>query len=217
MKKLIYELYTLAVGIEPSEDTLDRTLATANYLKDNNFDTKDILKILRNAMKEIDKNNLEIPIRGEDLPNELWNNSLLEKNRFYYSDILHIKSKAPSWNPITFKEECEPFFLEMKINFTIDDLLIYYYDKCRVPQGLRDDKKNAGALNHLIKKYEKFNNIPGLDYVIALIDKANKDIDKNFFSDVFEIENYNKEVIEEFTAMYEQAVFEKTNVIVWRN
>lgn len=217
MKKLIYELYTLAVGIEPSEDTLNRTLATANYLKDNNFDTKDILKILRNAMKEIDKNNLEIPIRGEDLPNELWNNSLLEKNRFYYSDILHIKSKAPSWNPITFKEECEPFFLEMKINFTMDDLLIYYYDKCRVPQGLRDDKKNSGALNHLIKKYEKFNNIPGLDYVIALIDKANKDIDKNFFSDVFEIENYNKEVIEEFTAMYEQAVFEKTNVIVWRN
>ena len=217
MKKLIYELYTLAVGIEPSEDTLNRTLATANYLKDNNFDTKDILKILRNAMKEIDKNNLEIPIRGEDLPNELWNNSLLEKNRFYYSDILHIKSKAPSWNPITFKEECEPFFLEMKINFTIDDLLIYYYDKCRVPQGLTDDKKNAGALNHLIKKYEKFNNIPGLDYVIALIDKANKDIDKNFFADVFEIENYNKEVIEEFTAMYEQAVFEKTNVIVWRN
>ena len=71
--------------------------------------------------------------------------------------------------------------------------------------------------DHLIKKYEKFNNIPGLDYVIALIDKANKDIDKNFFSDVFEIENYNKEVIEEFTAMYEQAVFEKTNVIVWRN
>ena len=217
MKKLIYELYTLAVGIEPSEDTLNRTLATANYLKDNNFDTKDILKILRNAMKEIDKNNLEIPIRGEDLPNELWNNSLLEKNRFYYSDILHIKSKAPSWNPITFKEECEPFFLEMKINFTIDDLLIYYYDKCRVPQGLRDDKKNVGALNHSIKKYEKFNNIPGLDYVIALIDKANKDIDKNFFADVFEIENYNKEVIEEFTAMYEQAVFEKTNVIVWRN
>ena len=40
MKKLIYELYTLAVGIEPSEDTLNRTLATANYLKDNNFDTK---------------------------------------------------------------------------------------------------------------------------------------------------------------------------------
>ena len=43
-----------------------------------------------------------------------------------------------------------------------------------------------------------------------------RSVDKNFFTDVFEIENYNKEVIEEFTAMYEQAVFEKTNVIVWR-
>lgn len=216
MKKLVYKLYTLAVGIEPSDNTLNRTLATANYLKDNNFNTKDILKILRSAMKN-NKNDLEMPVRGEDLPNELWDSSLLEKGRFYYSDILHIKSKAPSWNPITFKEECEPFFLEMKINFAMDDLLMYYYDKCRVPQGLRDNKKNAGAFNHLIKKYEKFNNIPGLDYVIALIDKASKDIDKSFFADVFEIENYNKEVIEEFTAMYEQAVFEKTNVIVWRN
>lgn len=217
MKKLIYELYTLVVGIEPSEDSFNRTIATANYLKDNGYSTQDILKILKNTIKNINKDTIDLAIRGEDLPEELWDNSLLEKNKFYYSDILHIKSKAPSWNPITFKEECEPFFLEMKINFTIDDLLIYYYDKCRVPQGLKDDKKNAGAFKHLIKKYDAFNNVPGLDYVLALIDKASKDVDKNFFTDVFEIENYNKEVIEEFTAMYEQAVFEKTNVIVWRN
>lgn len=220
MKKMIYELYTLVVGIEPSEDTFKRTIATANYLKDNGYSTQDIIKILKNAIKninnKINKDIIEVAIRGEDLPKELWDNSLLEKNKFYYSDILHIKSKAPSWNPITFKEECEPFFLEMKINFTMDDLLTYYYDKCRIPQGLRDNKKNIGAFRHLIKKYDAFNNVPGLDYVLALIDKASKDINKDLFTNIFDIENYNKEVIEEFTAMYEQAVFEKTNIIVWR-
>ena len=217
MKRIVYDLYILTAGIEPSEKAFNRTLATANHLKDNGYNKKRILEILSQSIKDkINKDN-EIIVYGEDLPEDLWSHSLLQKNKFYYSDILHIKSNPPTWNPVTFKEECEPFFLEMKIDFTIVDLLDYYYDKCRVPQGLQDDKKNGGALLHLIKKYDAFNNVPGLDYVIALIDRASKDIDKNFFADVFEIESYNKEVIEEFSAMYEQAIFEKTNVIVWRN
>lgn len=217
MKKTVYNLYMLTAGIEPSDEAFNRTLATANYLKDNGYNNKNILSILTQSIKNKIHDNNEIMIYGEDLPEELWRYSLLEKGKFYYSDILHIKSNPPTWNPVTFKEECEPFFLEMKIDFNIANLLDYYYEKCRVPQGLQDDKKNGGALLHLIKKYDAFNNVPGLDYVIALIDKASKDIDKNFFADVFEIESYNKEVIEEFTAMYEQAIFEKTNVIVWRN
>lgn len=213
MNKLVYDFYMLTTGIEPEEQDFNRTLSTANYLKDNGFNNIEILNIFKNIMK--DKKNAVI--YGEDLPEELWDNSLLEKGKFYFSDILHIKSKPPSWNPVTFKEECESFFLEMKINFTMDNLLEYYYDKCRVPQGLQDDKKNAGALNHLIKKYNAFNNVPGIDYVIALINKTANDIDKSFTSEVFEIEDYNKEVIEEFEAIYNQATFEKTNVIIWRN
>lgn len=217
MKRLVYDLYRLTAGIEPSEEAFNRTLATANYLKDNEYDNKQILDILTRTIKNKDNNDSEIMICGEDLPEDLWQISLLEKGKFYYSDILHIKSRPPKWNPVTFTEECEPFYLEMKIRFTIVELLDYYYEKCRVPQGLQDDKKNGGALLHLINKYNAFNKVPGIDYVIALIDRASKDIDKNFFTDVFEIETYNKEVIEEFAAMYEQAVFEKTNVIVWRN
>lgn len=213
MNKLVYDFYLLTTGIEPEEKDFNRTLSTAKYLKDNGFNNIEILNIFKNIIK--DKKNTVIC--GEDLPEELWDNSLLEKGKFYFSDILHIKSKPPSWNSITFKEECEPFYLEMKIKFTMNNLLEYYYDKCRVPQGLQDDKKNAGALNHLIKKYNAFNNIPGIDYVIALINKASSDIDRNFTSEVFEIEDYNKEVIEEFEAVYNQATFEKTNVIVWRN
>lgn len=215
MKRMIYDFYTLVSGVEPEEHHFNRTLATANYLKDNKYDKSEILKIFKNIVKEKEFDNLVI--RGEDLPEYLWEDSLLEKDTFYYSDIFHIKSKPPSWDPVTFKEKCEPFYLEMKIKFTIENLLEYYYDKCRVPQGLRDDKKNAGALKHLIKKYNAFKNIPGIDYVVALINKTSNNVDKNFVSDVFEIEECNKEVIEEFESIYNQSYFEKTNNIVWRN
>ena len=209
MNKIVYNYYSLCRGIEPEDKAFNRTLATTKYLKDNNIDDKEILKILIACNKD--------EITGEDLPEYLWEDSLLDKGVFYYSDILHIKSKAPVWNPITFKEESEPFFLEMKIKFTIDDLLNIYYDKCRIPLGIRDKKKDAGALKHLINKYNAFKNVPGIDYVLTLIDYASKDINKELITNVFEIEEYNKDVIQNFKAMYEQAEFEKTNKIVWRN
>ena len=134
----------------------------------------EILKILISCNKDA--------IKGDNLPEELWNDSLIEKDRFYYSDILHINSKLPSWNPKTFKEECPSFFLEMKIKFSMNDLLNYYYDKCRIPLALQDDKKNAGAFKHLIAKYEAFKNAPGLDYVIALINKGSEDKEKEIQS-----------------------------------
>lgn len=209
MEKLVYNYYILCRGIEPSKEAFNRTLATAKHLKDNNISDKDILNILKDSDKEI--------ITGEDLPEYLWEDSLLNKGVFYYSDILHIKSKPPTWNPITFEEVTEPFFMEMKIKFTIDDLLNYYYDTCRIPVEIRDKKKDSGAFLHLIKKYNAFKNVPGIDYVLALIMSASKDIDKTLITNVFEIEEYNKDVIEKFESMYQQAEYEKTNQIVWRN
>lgn len=88
MEKIIYTYYSLVVGQEPEEKAFKRTLATANYLKDNGYTEAEILDIFKSIHKEV--------ITGEDLPKELWNESLLEKDKFYYSDILHIKSKAPT-------------------------------------------------------------------------------------------------------------------------
>lgn len=207
MEKIVYTYYSLVVGQEPEEKAFKRTLATANYLKDNGYTEAEILDIFKSIHKEI--------ITGEDLPKELWNESLLEKDKFYYSDILHIKSKAPTWDPITYKEIHEPFYLEMRIRFTIDDLLNYYYEKCKVALSFRNKKKDSGAFNHLINKYNNHNSVAGIDYVIALIELASKNIDC-IYTNVFDIQQYEKEVIEYFNNIYEQSVYEKTNLIIWR-
>lgn len=209
IERIVYNYYLIARGIEPNEIDYKRTLATANYLKDNGYSNNEILKILISCNKDA--------VKGDNLPEELWNDSLIEKDRFYYSDILHIKSKPPSWNPKTFKEECPSFFLEMKIKFSMNDLLNYYYDKCRIPLALQDDKKNAGAFKHLIAKYEAFKNAPGLDYVIALINKASEDKEKEMFTEVFEIESYKESVIRDFESITNESQLQGTNKVVWRN
>lgn len=207
MEKIIYTYYSLVIGQEPDDKSFKRTLATAKYLKDNGYTEAEILDIFKSIHKEV--------ITGEDLPKELWDKSLLEKDKFYYSDILHIKSKAPIWDPITYKEIHETFYLEIKIRFTIEDLLDYYYEKCKVAISFRDNKKDKGALLHLIKKYNNHNSISGIDYVIALIELASKNIDY-IYTNVFDLQQYEKEVIEYFNNIYEQSMYEKTNMIIWR-
>lgn len=228
MKELVYKYYSTFVGIEPTKEEFEKTLAVANYLKDNNKNAQGIFLIFC-AIEQQRKQNKEIVLNNEvivepntknyisfdELPNELWNVSLLEKNKFYYSEILHLKSKPPTWNPITFEETCEEFYLEMIINFTIDDLMNYYYEKCRIPLNLQDDKKVKGALMFLINKYDKFK-APGIDYVISLIEAASNDIDREMILEVFEIEEYAKEVIQKFDKMIKQAEYEGANKIVWR-
>ena len=226
LENLIYKAYCHNVGIEPSKEDFNKTLTVAKYLKDNGYDIELIFLLMQDTFRNIkdeeeyiyDENinrQRKTCITFDDLPDKLWENSLLERNKFYYSEILHLKSKPPTWNPITFEEICEEFYLEMIINFTIDDLMNYYYEKCRIPLNLQDDKKVKGALMFLINKYDKFK-APGIDYVISLIDAASNDIDREMILEVFEIEEYAKEVIQKFDKMIEQAEYEGANKIVWR-
>ena len=226
LENLIYKAYCHNVGIEPSKEDFNKTLAVAKYLKDNGYDIEFMFLLMQDTFRNVkdeeeyiyDENinrQRKTCITFDDLPDKLWENSLLERNKFYYSEILHLKSKPPTWNPITFEETCEEFYLEMIINFTIDDLMNYYYEKCRIPLNLQDDKKVKGALMFLINKYDKFK-APGIDYVISLIDAASNDIDREMILEVFEIEEYAKEVIQKFDKMIEQAEYEGANKIVWR-
>lgn len=225
---ITYKIYNDNIGVMPSTEDFNRTMAVVDCLLENGFNAKEIYKIAKELFKNYDNdNNIDLTyesvsykrkqyITFNELPEELWENSLTEKDKFYYSEILHLKSKAPSWNPITFQEECEEFYLEMKIRFTIDDLLEYYYSKCRIEVEFRDDKKAKGALLYLIEKYNKLNIATGLDIVIGLINEASNDIDNIMITDVFKIDEYLPIVIESLKAKTNEAELLKANKIVWR-
>ena len=206
-KKILNTYYNISVGIEPDVKDRNLTMATILYLQDNKFSDKEIFNILKTIGKPA--------ITGLDLPDELWKDNLTEKGVYYYNDILHIQSKAPVWNPKTFEVVSSPFFMEMKINFTIYDLLNYYYSECRVPIGLRDEKKDIGAFKHLLKKYNNLK-APALDYVLMLIKLMSKDIDVEFCADVFELNNYAKEAYSILETIVEESILNKQNNIIWR-
>ena len=221
MEKMINDYLATRLGMEPSETRYKELLATVNYLKDNGKTNKEIFKILMNSnidlpedceMSAVDK----AIVRQSDLPEYLWKDSLLEKGVYYYNNRLHICSKPPTWNPKTFQEECEPFYMEMIISFTIEDLLEMYYMECRVPLGLRDKVRDTGALKHLLGKYNNLK-APGLDYVIYMIDLASKDTDTEFLANPFELENYSKQAFMELESMVEEATLNNSNKITWRN
>lgn len=199
--------YSLAIGIEPDEKDYKRTYDTAKYLLDNKFTIQEIIMIFT----EIGKNKITV----NDLPDRLWN-GLIEKGVFYYSNLLHITSKPPTWNPLTFKEECEPFFMEMVMNYNYDDLLNQYYSECRVPIAFRDKTKDIGALKHLINKYKNLS-APSLDFVLLMIKLAGQDTDVDFFNNVFDIERYAKEAFITLNNLVQNATLYKNNQIIWRD
>ena len=208
MIKLIMQYYSLISGTEPEKENFNRTISTAKYLKDNGFDNSEIFKIFRLISKQ--------KIEGNDLPKSLWNDSLLEKGVFYYHNEFHITSKPPTWNPVTFKEECEPFFMEMKIKYTMKQLINRFYDKCKVPVGLRDDRLVEGGLKHLLSKYNNLS-APAIDYIMVMMDLADEDIDKKTITNVFDIEKYSVEAFVMLEDIVQEAKVTKSNEIIWRN
>lgn len=221
MEKLINDYLATRLGIEPSENDYKQLNATVGYLKDNGKTNKEIFKILMdsntNLPEDCEMSAIERAIvKQTELPDYLWEDSLLQKDTYYYNNRLHICSNPPTWNPKTFQEECEPFYMEMMIRFTMEDLLNMYYAECRVPLGLREKTRDIGALKHLLSKYNNLK-APGLDYVMYMIDLASKDTETEFLANPFELENYSKQAFMELEGMVEEATLNNSNKITWRN
>lgn len=151
------KLYEICYGKEPTEKEL--TLLEIQYqrLLDNGYTLKEAQKIL------ID-NNLYI----DDLEHK---DSIIYTldNTIYYHTELQILSKPGYYDPETGTIVKEPFYLEMKHRYTMNQLLNYYYNKLAVPSYFKDNKRDVGAFKHLISSY-KFEKINVVDFLLYVID-----------------------------------------------
>lgn len=203
----IMEIYYRVTNGYYSENLDLITQATLLHLIDNGYGFKSILDI-------INKSDIKDCLRPESLPDSLWEDSLIKRNTYYYHNTLHITSKPPKWNPVTMKAECEPFFMEMKINYTMKDLLDYFYNKCKIDVNLRDEKRDGGAFEFLMNKYEKIKNIEALDFVLLLIDEACNS--ESFITSPLKLQDYDCEVLDNCKKLIAEAKYNQANKIVWR-
>ena len=159
-RELFYNSFS--AGLPASEDDYERTLRTIDYMKDAGVNPSGIVAAMTACSKK------KVILR-EYLPDELWNDSLIERGKFYYHHILQLRPEQ-FFNPLTGKEESKAFYLENLIRFTMDDLINYFMRQLGIDYELRDDKKFASQFTHLLKT--KYSFIESLDFVLALIDRA---------------------------------------------
>lgn len=166
------------------------------YLLDNEYEYDFILKYLLTY--------------GPCLDDSLWDNSILKPNTFYYHNSLTIMPGASIWNP-NMKEKAPKFYLEMKIDFTIDDLLNYYYHELLIPIELRNYDKDKGAFEHLLKTYNNKFKVEAIDFILFLIDYNKKE--KSYITNVFDLQKHERETYDKVNYIVENSIHKD---IIWR-
>lgn len=203
----LIDFYYYNLGEEPNAYEKKITENTLDFLKDNNYSDNDIMKMMMNFPAKM-------ALTPNDLPDSLWDNSLLKRDTFYYHNELHITSPAPYWDFENDRIVSSRFFLEMKIKYSINDLIKYFYKKFPIDEKLIDEKKDKGSMEYLINKYRNIDFIQPIDFILYLIDEAaNNDID---YIEIIELRRFEKDTFEYLKNKTLNAAVEKLNTIVWR-
>ena len=178
------------------------TQYTIDYLYDNLFSDSNIIEILSTLKKE--------SIKYSDLPNSLWKDSLLKRDIYYFHSKLQILSKPPklSIDSIITPKEIK-FFKEMKISFTKDDLLNFFYSKSN-SLIIKDYSRDIGAIEYLLKRYSNQLMEP-VDICLYLIEDY-----AQYVSSLLSLINYEVELLEKINTIYYDNYRSRTNKIIYR-
>ena len=152
---------TNIVGYYPGKEASLKTACTIEYLIDNGFEPN-LLQILLETGKEES-------YRPQDIPDALWNNSLIERGKYYMHKELQITPPPPRIDSQG-KEIPSDFFVEMKIKYTTKDILEYFYKAFNTKESFKEDKRFQGQIDALYRKYKRFENVEALDIILAAID-----------------------------------------------
>lgn len=150
---MIQEILEMSYGIT---DSIEKQLMIIKYdrLIDNGFTQKEAINLLLNNA-EINTDDSIITTKEDTI---------------YYHDNLQIQSKPGGFDPTTGKVIKSPYYLEMRDRYTMCELLEYFYDKLNIPVEFRDNKRDEGAMNHLIATYKSFTIITPVDFILYMID-----------------------------------------------
>lgn len=177
------------------------TQYTIDYLYDNNYNEGDIINILSKIKKE--------SIKYKDLPSKLWN-GLIERDTYYFHPELQILSKPPMLS-ISSDIIIKPvkFFKEIKISYTKQDVLNYFYRKAN-SKIIKDINRDLGSLDYLLSRY-KHQFMNSLDVILYLID------DHAFEANsLLALSNYEVDTLERIENMYYDNHRNGTDKIIYR-
>lgn len=189
---------TFYLGVMPEGEAFNRVNAFFGYLHDAGISEREIHDLMWNT-EDIES------ISFDRIPSSFWEGSLIQKGVFYTHSALRIISKTPTMKNGVIEEM--PYSLEMKIRFTIDDLIDYYIEIVRPPASLIDKKRISGGLTYLLEKYSRIEHGTSLDFVLRLIDAS-----KNKHVDPMRLADNEVSVFEQ----HKRETLNSKGVVVWR-
>ena len=150
------------LGYCPEETDWLPTRASIAYMLDNELPAEIITAELKRHCTPV--------IHPDDLSDTLWQNSLLQKGHFYFHKELQIVSPAP-----TLKKDGTIYypkdFLEMRIQYSFQDILNYFLTKAGyLAQQICDIKKETKTILYFIKRFSSLENVEPVDLILCLID-----------------------------------------------
>lgn len=144
------------------------------------------------------------------------NKNLLDPEVFYYHNILRITCKPPRRQLDIDSGEIininEPYFLEMRASFSMDELIDYYCKQFRIQLPKQERARYAGAFKWLLKMID-------IEIILFMIDVAANiclSEDKPAPSTPMEIRQYIREAMEVRDLKETEAVLSGGNKIVKR-
>jgi hypothetical protein len=194
--------YNFLIGEHPNEKDYRTTSLTMNHLKDAGFSEVQLFRLL-NAFPVKDK------ISFEDIPNSLWEGSCLERNKFYFHKELQILSPPPTW------DETFEFYLEMKIQYSLDEALDYFIKRSGTREEWVNRDREIGSIKFLLKEYKKFDFMEPLDFLLHLIDYAISCGAE--LNSIYDIRRFEIELATYLEIDVANAVSMNKNRVIWRS
>lgn len=186
-----------------------KTANTLDYLIDSGFSSLDIIK-------ETNKHNGEV-IEYDNLSDTLWKNSLIKKGAFYLHKELRLESPRPIYNPKTGEVTEFPYYIEMKIRYTEDDVLDYFVKKLKSSLVTSNDRHwDRRVLRELIKRFSNLDYVEALDVILCSIDRYLENNPDCY--NLRDISVVTGEIVEELTAdLQEMQIIDQRKVVFRKN
>ena len=201
IEQLLDVVYSLEEGT-PSEEIKHKDENLLSYLWDAGVEP---YMIANYALKVTTTNELSY----NRLPEMLWEKSLLKRDTFYFHKELEILSPPSTW------DEDKPFYLEMKIEYRINEALDYFLKSNKVREEWINRKKELGSLKFLLKEFEKYKFAEPIDFFLHLCDFAASKAEKNLQS-IFDLNHYEVECAEYLEADIANARLQGKDKVIWR-
>ena len=146
-----------------------------------------------------------------DIPEKLKKDSLIDINKFYFHKELIITPPPPGWDI----EEDYKFYKEIKLRYTLEDVLDYFIKATNARAEWIARDKEIGSIKYLLKEYKKFSFIEPIDFILHLIDYCVSSSDE--INTIYDLRHREIELAEALEIDIANATARGKHLTIWRS